>query len=133
MVGLIWFVQIVHYPLFRRVGKDEFPAYERDHQSQTTWVVLPLMFVEASTATAMLIARPAQVSMADSVLGLALLATAWISTFFVQVPAHARLSSSFDEATHRRLVRTNWLRTMAWSGRGVLLILICGRMIAASR
>ncbi len=31
MTGLIWFVQIVHYPLFARVGNAEFSAYEQRH------------------------------------------------------------------------------------------------------
>jgi hypothetical protein len=31
MVGLIWFVQVVHYPLFASVGADEFVAYENAH------------------------------------------------------------------------------------------------------
>ena len=48
MVGLIWFVQIVHYPLFGEVGHDRFADYERNHQNRTTLVVAPLMLVEAS-------------------------------------------------------------------------------------
>jgi hypothetical protein len=29
MVGLIWVIQIVHYPLFTSVGSDSFAEYER--------------------------------------------------------------------------------------------------------
>ena len=32
MVGLIWLIQIVHYPLFSRVGADQFKLYEQEHQ-----------------------------------------------------------------------------------------------------
>ena len=32
MCGLIWFVQVVHYPLFAGVGDDGFTAYEQRHQ-----------------------------------------------------------------------------------------------------
>ena len=39
MVGLIWCVQIVHYPLFAEVGKDGFAAYEAAHSSLITAVV----------------------------------------------------------------------------------------------
>ena len=31
MVGLIWLVQIVHYPLFAHVGADTFLAYHQRH------------------------------------------------------------------------------------------------------
>ena len=43
MVGVIWFVQIVHYPLFQRVGKDGFGAYERQNTRKTGYVLaLPI-------------------------------------------------------------------------------------------
>ena len=45
MVGLIWFVQIVHYPLMAQVGRDSFAHYEASHTARTTWVVAPLMLV----------------------------------------------------------------------------------------
>ena len=54
MVGLIWFVQVVHYPLFSSVGQSPFPEYERLHQKRTTLVVAPLMLIEALTATLIL-------------------------------------------------------------------------------
>lgn len=47
MVGLIWFVQIVHYPLFKSVGESEFVEYQLQHQKLTTWVVAGPMLLEA--------------------------------------------------------------------------------------
>jgi hypothetical protein len=35
---------------------------------------------------------------------------------------HARLGQGADEAALRRLVRTNWIRTLAWTARGVLVL-----------
>lgn len=35
MVGLIWFVQVVHYPLFASVGADGFTDYETAHRRRT--------------------------------------------------------------------------------------------------
>ncbi len=49
MLGVIWFVQLVHYPLFAAVGKDFFTEYEKRHQSWTTYVVAPGMLVEGLT------------------------------------------------------------------------------------
>ncbi|NIP85737.1 MAG: hypothetical protein GTO03_09310, partial [Planctomycetales bacterium] len=59
MAGLIWFVQIVHYPLFAAVGEGEFPAFERKHQRLTTCVVAPLMLAELATAAGLVYWRPA--------------------------------------------------------------------------
>ena len=32
MIGLIWFVQIVHYPLFVYVGSKEFRTFHENHK-----------------------------------------------------------------------------------------------------
>ncbi|MCS7041683.1 MAG: hypothetical protein NZR01_02720 [Bryobacteraceae bacterium] len=120
MAGLVWFVQLVHYPLMGRVGSGEFPLYEALHQQRTTWIVAPAMTLEAALA-AWLAWRPPAAAPSGSVLAAAaLLAAIWVSTFAVQVPLHARLSAGFDAAAHRRLVRTNWWRTLGWSVRACL-------------
>jgi len=125
MVGLIWFVQIAHYPLFGRVGSSAFPAYHRGHMQRTTWVVTPLMLVELATALWLALTQP------DARLlwpwwNLCLLAAIWASTFLLQVPQHRRLAKGFDEQVHRHLVSSNWVRTVAWSGRGALLLWVLG-------
>jgi hypothetical protein len=125
MVGLIWFVQIVHYPLFGMVGRERFAEYERRHQQQTTVVVAPLMLLEAMTATLLVLWRPDGVAVWLPWAGLGLVAVVWGSTFFWQVPAHEKLAEAFDPNTHRRLVRSNWLRTAVWTARGLLVCGMC--------
>ena len=120
MTGLIWFVQVVHYPLFGQVGCAGFPTYERLHSRNTAWVVGPPMLVELGTA--ILVAMTVGGTLASS--GLALVAVIWGSTWMLQVPAHTRLARGFDAATHCRLVRTNWVRTAAWSLRGVIAMVM---------
>ena len=122
MVGLIWFVQAVHYPLFASVGSREFVIYERRHAALTTWVVAPPMLIEISTAILLFWFQPTGVSIWSLQAGLALLAVSWTSTAFLQVPCHRALSKVFDSGVHQRLVLTNWLRTAAWSLRGVLVL-----------
>lgn len=115
MTGLIWFVQVVHYPLMGRVGAAGFSEYERAHTRRTSWVVGPPMLVEAGTAL-LLLDRGT-----PAIVGLALLGGIWLSTAALQVPMHRRLADGFDAAAHRRLVATNWLRTIGWSLRSILV------------
>jgi hypothetical protein len=126
MTGVIWFVQIVHYPLMGRVPVEGWITYERLHTRLTTWVVGPAMLIEAATALLLLwlVTTGAENAPAAAPAWIAtgLLAVAWASTFAVQVPLHARLSSGFDARLHRRLVLTNWIRTVAWSGRAVVIL-----------
>jgi len=120
MTGLIWFVQVVHYPLFAAVGNAEFAAYSRSHQALTTLVVGPAMLVEAATAALLILARPAGVPQWMAWAGVALVAVIWASTALLQVPAHGRLSAGFNAETGAFLVTTNWIRTIAWSLRALL-------------
>ncbi len=121
MFGVIWFVQVVHYPLFGKVGVDQFNSYEHSHQQRTTVVVMPLMLIEAFTSLTLVFYRPPGVPFAAAVAGLILVILIWASTFFWQVPKHGKLSRGFDAATHRQLVLSNWLRTFAWSLRAGLV------------
>lgn len=120
MTGLIWFVQVVHYPLFTAVGASEFTAYEQQHTRLTAWVVGPFMAVEGVSALAILALRPDGVALWLILAGLLLLAVIHASTIFLQVPAHGVLTERFDADTVDRLVHTNWVRTAGWSFRSVL-------------
>ena len=120
MVGLIWFVQVVHYPLFAAVGTDQFLAYEAAHTRRTSWVVGPFMAVEGAMALTLLAFPGDGLGRALPLLGVALLGIVHASTVLLQVPAHRRLSAKADAATMRRLVASNWIRTVGWSARAVV-------------
>ncbi len=121
MVGLIWFVQLVHYPLLGMVGRSEFLNYEREHVKQTTWAVSPMLF-EFSTGLLLIWNRPAGIPAWAVWAGFLLLLMIWLSTVLIQAPCHRRLEQGFEAGVHRRLVRSNWIRTICWSLRGILVI-----------
>lgn len=122
MIGLIWFVQVVHYPLFAAVGEAGFEHYAREHQRRTTWVVALPMGVEAATSVWLALRPPPGVPPLLAWAGLGLVALLWISTWALQVPEHGRLARGYDAAAVRRLVRGNWVRTVAWTLRGMLVL-----------
>lgn len=119
MFGLIWFVQVVHYPLFARVGRVGFAHFEAAHARLTSFVVVPLMVLEALTAFALVVVLPGRT---EVWWGLVLLVVIWGSTLMLQVPEHRELRRGFDRDAHHRLVRGNWVRTVAWSTRAALAL-----------
>lgn len=121
LAGLIWTIQVVHYPLFARVGREGFAAYEQSHAHLITLVVGPAMLAELLAAVALVALRPKGVPAWACWASLALLAVIWASTAFIQVPCHNVLSRGFDADAHARLVSSNWIRTAAWSARAVLV------------
>lgn len=127
MVGLIWFVQLVHYPQFAGVGAETFVPYHRRHTRFTTYVVAPPMLIEGITALWLAVAPPAPVGRNLAIAAAGLLAVVWVSTWLLQVPRHNELGRGFDPLACSRLCRTNWIRTAAWTARGLLVLLILSR------
>lgn len=121
MLGLIWFVQIVHYPMLSHYEREHFGAVEREHCDRTGFVAAPLMLVEAFTGGLLLIGgfHPALF-----LLSMALLGIVWGSTFLLQVPCHRALLAGWSDRTHRRLVHTNWIRTVGWTLRSLIIAFI---------
>ncbi len=132
MVGVIWFVQVVHYPLFDHVGGEGFAEYSTAHSRLTGLVVGPPMLVEAATAVALAIRPPEGVSFFLPLLGLVLLAVVWLSTAFLQSPRHGVLGHGFAPDSYRFLVRSNWIRTVCWSGRGLLVLWMTAGLISGA-
>lgn len=118
MTGLIWVIQVVHYPLFARVGAEGYRDYQLAHQSLISLIVGPAMLVEALATAAILATRRD----APAITAAILLAIIWASTAFLQVPMHNALANGFDAQAHARLVDTNWIRTIAWTARGILAL-----------
>lgn len=121
MATVIWFVQLVQYPLLARIGAAEFPVYAAEYQRRVGWIVIGPMLLEVATAAAITVWFPGAYRSPLFAISVGLLAVAWASTFFWQVPLHAKLLAGHDQATIARLVTTNWLRTIAWTTRAVLL------------
>jgi hypothetical protein len=126
MTGIIWLIQIVHYPLFAAVGSDDFPAYATAHNRLITTLVGPLMITEAVCAVCLVLQWGSGLPSYLAWTGLGLLAIIWISTFTLQVPQHSILLGGFDVDAHRRLVSSNWIRTMTWTIRGLLSLWCLG-------
>lgn len=121
MVGLIWVIQLVHYPLFSLVGADQFPEYQRRHANRISPIVGIPMLVELVTAILLCVMAPNPIERWTMIAGLILVGVIWISTAFVQVPCHAILGRGFDLKAQSLLVVSNWIRTIAWTARGLLM------------
>lgn len=121
MTGVIWFVQLVHYPLFNLVGEDNFVRYEALHNTRTGIVVAPAMLAELGSSL-LLVVLTSSIPRWQTVTGLILTLGLWLSTWLLQVPQHTILTAGFDANAHSYLVNSNWLRTILWSLRSALVV-----------
>jgi hypothetical protein len=110
LAGLIWIVQVVHYPLFAEVGASAWPVYEAGHRRRITLVVAAPMLAQLPLAALLL---PGALAAAN----LALVLVAFGATVAWLGPMHGRLQARWDARAHRRLVLGNWVRTAAWSAQ----------------
>ena len=117
MVGLIWLIQIVHYPLFKVVGKNEFQTYHNEHIVLITPLVGTVMIIELISSILLVVFPPKNVSLTIPIIGLILIFIIWASTAFLQIPHHNALSKAYELEAHNLLVQTNWIRTISWSMR----------------
>ncbi|MFT6399592.1 MAG: hypothetical protein ACJAYU_004361 [Bradymonadia bacterium] len=122
LCGLIWLIQLVHYPLLAEVGTESFPGYHASHSARISLIVVPLMLLELASAGLLLTMRPPGLPIWQAASGMALVTLVWGSTFFLQVPMHSRLAGGFDQAAWASLVTGNWFRTFGWTLRGGLVL-----------
>lgn len=118
MTGIIWYVQIAHYPLLRQIR--DIPAYEKRYYPLASIVIIPIMAVEAITAIAITVGRVFIDPYWYASLGL--LGLVWLVTILIHIPAHQKLQQQRDESVIEQIIRYNWIRTFFWSLRSLILM-----------
>lgn len=122
LTGLIWIVQLVHYPSFRFINPDSkiFISFTNFHVNRISLIVAPAMLGELLSAC--LLFYLAAVPNHLSLFNLFTIGAIWLSTLLLSIPCHAKLSQGYDLEVIKRLVVSNWPRTLLWSLRAVTLI-----------
>jgi hypothetical protein len=99
MVGLIWMIQVVHYPLFALIDTKNYQQYQQVHMQKITWIVAPVMIAELICGFILInLSHTHLVWIAFFLLGVI-----WLNTLFLQVPAHGKLSKSWNSNAHTHL------------------------------
>jgi len=129
LTGLIWTIQLVHYPMLARSEEAVAAATYREHGRRIVWLVAPLMVLELAVSALLWLAGPAEWW---RIAQFGLVGVIWIDTATVQVPLHRQLCVAHDPEAASRLVRSNWIRTGAWTLRLCLLAGICLKSLSAS-
>ncbi|MEP3209008.1 MAG: hypothetical protein ABJN95_07455 [Maribacter sp.] len=120
LLVLIWLVQLVIYPSFRFYQQDNLVKWHRKYTVGIALVVIPLMFVQLTTAILQLLEFQNTLTIGS----LVLIALVWAITFLQFVPMHRKISDEkADKILLTRLVKRNWWRTLLWSVIFILTLL----------
>ncbi len=122
-VGLIWTIQLVHYPSMRYISKDKFSAYHNFHSIRISILAMPLMFGELVTSIMLWYQNFNNAIQTVFLVNLIIVVLIWLSTFLIQVPLHNALSKDKNTEKLSKLIFTNWIRTILWTSRSILMIL----------
>ena len=120
MTGLIWLVQIVHYPLFTFVDKSSYRDFQKAHMLRVGLLVIPIMGIELITGFLLLHKFNNYPLLLWNT---GMLCLIWLVTFGVFTFIHATLREGFDGTLIRKLILFNWIRTFLLSLRTALLFI----------
>lgn len=123
---LIWLVQIIIYPGLARIPSNDFVKYHAWYVTRISMVVLPLMICEIIVAIAWFFLQD---NLFYPTVAGGLVTLVWCSTFALQVPIHKRLQTGKDKSKIKRLVATNWIRTVAWSLKAVTVVVFAAHSL----
>ena len=119
MVGVIWVIQLVHYPSFRYTDKEKYVSFQIFHMRNISFIVMPVMTLEFLSGLLLVLYHSNHVSLLR--ISFFLLLIIWLVTalFFAQI--HQKLSKGYDETLVRKLVSLNWIRTLLWTIRTIII------------
>ena len=125
MVGLIWTIHYVHYPLFAYVGESTYTSFQAEHVARIGKLLFVPWLTEGITllgilALAFLGGRKAW--KVPAFINGAAMAVVLVLSGFWSAPAHAKLADGFDKSIHDQLMAANLVRTLAWTVCGVCAI-----------
>ena len=120
MTGFVWFAQIIHYPLLLKVDSGSFSEYQKENLFRSASVAIPMMCLEGVTAFWLVYS----VASTSLVVNFALLVLIWISTLLLEGPTHLSLLKKFNRELVLHLIKFNWIRTILWTVRMILLLIV---------
>ena len=120
LVSLVFMTQFITYPTFLHIDKDKFSEYHRKYVNNISFIVAPVMLIEFLTLS--LIAYFSSEFLI--IKSLILLLVIWLTTFFIMIPSHNRISKSFNKKEIISLTNYNWVRTILWSFKLLLIIFL---------
>jgi hypothetical protein len=130
MVGLIWTIHYVHYPLFAHVGESTYIEFQAEHVDRIGKLLLLPWLTEGVTLLGILLIaffgtrRDFRLLAFLNGLGMAI---ALIISGVWSAPAHGELSDGFDAEVHQRLMNANLVRTLAWTLCGISAVWLLAR------
>lgn len=126
MAGIILFVQAVYLPLFRKFHR-KISHYQKKDLIHMGYLVGPIFFFETVSAIILgcFIFKETTTYRILAYVNVGLLGLIWIVSWMIQWKVRSqRRDVFFIERMHNILLTSNWFRTLCWTARGVIVLLM---------
>ena len=120
MVGIIWVIQLLHYPTFHFIKQSDYVEFQHFHMQRISFIVVPVMIIEILSGFMLVYYFRSNLF----ILCLTILLVIWLITFVFFTKLHQSLLGGYDKIIVNKLVQINWSRTVLWSLRLIILIYI---------
>ena len=120
MTGVIWVIQIVHYPSFHFIEKELYTVFQKFHMNKISIIVIPIMVAELITGIMLFLDKSSKSPFL--IISFIILVLIWLITGVFFTKAHNELITGYQELVVNQLVVMNWIRTLLWTLRLLLLI-----------
>ena len=123
MVGVIWIMQLVHYPSFNFINVEEYKSFQEFHMKRISLIVIPAMIIELTSGVLIF-----WIYQTDNIffnISLFCLFFIWFLTAILFSKMHQKLTWGYQISIVTKLVNLNWLRTISWTLR-LGLVLFAG-------
>ena len=120
MVGIIWVIQLLHYPTFHFIKQSDYVEFQHFHMQRISFIVVPVMIIELLSGFMLVYYFRSNLF----ILCLIILLVIWLITFLFFTKLHQSLLGGYDKIIVDKLVQINWSRTILWSLRLIVLIYI---------
>ena len=121
MVGVIWVIQLVHYPSFKYVKDSDYIIFQKYHMSNISYIVFPSMFTELITSLLIFFSGEKSFLFMLSMICLSLI---WVITGVLFTKFHSTLQKGKDLKMIEKMIKANWIRTLLWTMRLIMILFV---------
>ena len=121
MVGVIWVIQLVHYPSFKYVKDSDYIIFQKYHMSNISYIVFPVMLIELFTSLLIFFSGEKSFFFMLSLFCLFLI---WVITVGLFTKFHNILQTGKDLKMIEKMIKVNWIRTLLWSVRLIMIFFV---------
>jgi hypothetical protein len=124
IAGIFWFIQLVHYPMFRQMPANSLINYSYHHYQKITRIIAPLFVIDLVTLLYMIVILPTSISVNLAITGTLIFVLIILVTQLWFSPMLQKLSKQPNDYLISKLVNMNWIRTLSWTLKGLITIII---------